>query len=203
MVLGAKIHFHHQYLFTLYKIETLQTKRIVITGGPGSGKTALINYLEKEGYPVMHEISREVTLAAQKEGIEQLFLENPILFSEKLLSGRLKQFQEADRFAAPILFYDRGMPDVTAYMDFLNIHYPEKFSNTCLENRYDTIFVLPPWKDIYQKDNERYESFEQAEKIFHYLKNSYEKYGYKIFEVSRGGIKKRAQFILNKIVDII
>lgn len=177
----------------------MQTKRIVITGGPGSGKTALINYLEREGDPVMHEISREVTLEAQKQGIEQLFLENPILFSEKLLEGRFNQFVEAKHCAAPILFYDRGMPDVTAYMDFLNIHYPEKFNDVCLQNRYNKVFVLPPWEAIYQKDNERYESFEQAEKIFHYLRDSYQKYGYKVVQVPVGTIEDRVQFIFNKI----
>ena len=177
----------------------MKTKRIVITGGPGSGKTALITYLEQEGCAVMHEISRDVILEAQKEGIEQLFLENPILFSEKLLEGRLKQFHEGKNCAAPILFYDRGMPDVTAYMDFVNTHYPKKFSKTCLEHKYDEVFVLPPWEEIYKQDNERYESFEQAEKIFHFLKKGYESYGYKIREVPVGTIKERVQFITNTI----
>ena len=177
----------------------MDTRRIVITGGPGSGKTALINYLEKEGYPVMHEISRDVILEAQKEGIEQLFLENPILFSEKLLEGRLKQFHEGKNCAAPLLFYDRGMPDVTAYMDFVATHYPENFCETCNKYRYDEIFVLPPWEEIYEQDNERYESFEQAEKIFHFLKNGYENYGYKIHEVPVGTIKDRVENILNHL----
>ncbi len=180
----------------------MNTKRIVITGGPGSGKTALITCLEKEGYAVMHEISRDVILEAQKEGIEQLFLENPILFSEKLLEGRLKQFHEGKNCAAPILFYDRGMPDVTAYMDFVDTHYPVNFSETCLEHKYDEIFVLPPWEAIYEQDNERYESFEQAEKIFHFLKNGYENYGYKIHEVPVGTIKERVQFIITTIKSI-
>lgn len=177
----------------------METKRIVITGGPGSGKTALINYLEKEGYPVMQEISRQVILEAQAAGIEQLFLENPILFSEKLLEGRLKQFHEGKNCAAPILFYDRGMPDVTAYMDFVDSHYPENFSKTCLEHKYDEIFVLPPWEEIYEQDNERYESFEQAEKIFQFLKDGYLKYGYNIYEVPVGAIKERADYILKKL----
>lgn len=177
----------------------METKRIVITGGPGSGKTALINYLEKEGYPVMHEISRQVILEAQKDGIEQLFLENPILFSEKLLQGRLKQFHEGTNCAAPVLFYDRGMPDVTAYMDFVDTHYPKNFSKTCLEYIYDEIFVLPPWEEIYKQDNERYESFEQAEKIFDFLKNGYGNYGYKIYEVPVGSIKERVAYILNNL----
>lgn len=180
----------------------MKTRRIVITGGPGSGKTSLINYLAKEGYLVMHEVSREVILEAQKEGIEQLFLENPMLFSEKLLEGRLKQFQEGESSEAPILFYDRGLPDVTAYMDFMNIHYPKNFSVTCLENRYDEIFVLPPWEAIYEQDNERYESFEQAEKLFQFLKNGYKNYDYKINEVPVGTIKERTKFILNKIDEL-
>ena len=179
----------------------METKRIVITGGPGSGKTALIKFLEMEGYSVMHEISRDVILEAQKQGIEQLFLENPILFSEKLLEGRLKQFHDSNDCTAAVLFYDRGMPDVTAYMDFVDTRYPENFPKTCMEFRYDAIFVLPPWEDIYEQDNERYESFEQAEKIFHFLKNGYENYGYYVHEVPVGSIKDRVQYILDSLKD--
>ena len=65
-------------------------KKIVITGGPGTGKTTLINALITSGYNCLPEISRQVTLQAQKDGIEQLFLEKPLLFSELLLSGRIK-----------------------------------------------------------------------------------------------------------------
>lgn len=177
----------------------MDTKRIVITGGPGSGKTALINFLEQEGHFVIHEISRDVILEARKQGIEQLFLEQPLLFSEKLLEGRLKQFHDGEPCTAPILFYDRGMPDVTAYMDFANIEYPVVFSDTCLKYKYDAIFVLPPWEAIYQQDNERYESFEQAERIFHFLKKGYEAYGYEVQEVPVGTIKERVQYILDSL----
>ncbi len=177
----------------------MDTKRIIITGGPGSGKTSLINFLEKESYSVMHEISREVILEAQKQGIEQLFLENPMLFSEKLMDGRMKQFKAGEQCETPILFYDRGMPDVTAYMDFVNDSYPQGFIDNCLQNRYDSVFVLPPWKDIYQQDNERYESYEQAEEIFQFLKSGYENYGYLIHEVPVGAVKQRVEFILDTL----
>src|SRR5690606_39672572 len=116
------------------------------------GKTALVKYLENEGYPVMHEISRQVILEAQQDGIEQLFLENPILFSQKLLEGRLKQFHESKNCAAPLLFFDRGMPDVTAYMDFVEVHYPKKFSETSLVLRYKEIFFLQYCHAIYHHD---------------------------------------------------
>lgn len=177
----------------------MKTRRIVITGGPGSGKTSLIKYLEDKGYKVKEEISREVTLQAQKEGIDQLFLEKPILFSQKLLEGRLKQYLEGNDCVDKVLFYDRGMPDVTAYMDCVNTEYPEYFSKTCIEHRYDEVFVLPPWKQIYKQDNERYESFDQAEKIFHFLKKGYTNFGYKIHEVPVGSIEDRAHYILRSL----
>jgi predicted ATPase len=179
----------------------LKTKRIVIIGGPGSGKTSLINHLEDRGYSCLPEISRQVILDAQKEGIAQLFLENPILFSEKLLEGRLKQFKEAHTYTEEYLFYDRGMPDVTAYMDFIDSHYPPNFDEICFENRYDAIYLLPPWKTIYTQDNERYETYEQAEKIYDFLLKGYQKYGYTVNHVPTGTLNAREQFIINHLKD--
>ena len=147
----------------------------------------------------MHEISREITIAAQLEGVEQLFLENPILFSKKLLEGRLQQFIEASLFTDPYIFYDRGMPDVTAYMDYIKSHYPVNFSETCLINRYDVIFLLPPWEAIYEQDNERYESFEQAEKVYRYLLKGYQKYNYSVIEVPVGTIRERIDYMFEKL----
>ena len=73
----------------------MQKEIIVIIGGPGTGKSSIIDGLIAKGYCCYPEISREVTLEAKKQGIEQLFLENPLLFSELLLEGRKKQFKNA------------------------------------------------------------------------------------------------------------
>ena len=67
----------------------MQKEIIVIIGGPGTGKSSIINGLVAKGYCCYPEISREVTLEAQKRGIEQLFLEDPLLFSQMLLDGRI------------------------------------------------------------------------------------------------------------------
>ena len=174
-------------------------KKIVITGGPGSGKTSLILFLEENGYQCQNEISRQVTLEAQKKGIDQLFLSDPVLFSQHLLEGRLKQHQEVGHFKKTILFYDRGLPDITAYMDFTNVSYHESFHTTCNKHRYDTVFILPPWKDIYTKDNERYETYEEAEKIHKFLIQSYQKYGYEVIVVPFGTLKERMKFMITHL----
>ena len=71
--------------------------KIVLIGGPGTGKTSVINELIKRDYFCMPEISRQVTLKAQEKGIDQLFLTEPLLFSKMLLEGREQQFITADK----------------------------------------------------------------------------------------------------------
>lgn len=177
----------------------MKTKKIVITGGPGTGKSSIIHALEAKGEHCVHEISREVTLEAQKEGVDQLFLEKPLLFSEKLLEGRLRQFREASATSAKHIFLDRGLPDVVAYMDYFETRYPEVFGETCMEHQYDLVFFLPPWKEIYTSDNERYETYEEAVKISEYLYNTYVKFGYTPVEIPKASIIERTEFILNKL----
>lgn len=174
-------------------------KRIVITGGPGTGKSSIIKDLEQKGYYCFHEVSREITAAAQKEGIAQLFLAQPLLFSQKLLEARIRQFQEASAIKKEMVFIDRGIPDVVAYMDYFQTSYHSNFTRACEQYKYHQVFLLPPWEEIYQTDNERYESFEQAMKIYEQLKMSYLTYGYDPIEVPKDTVGQRCEFILNHL----
>ncbi|MEC4005528.1 ATP-binding protein [Flavobacterium sp. SUN052] len=169
---------------------------VVIIGGPGTGKTTIINSLLSKGYCCYPEISREVTMEAKKQGIEQLFLEKPLLFSELLLEGRKKQFNNAKNEPHEIIFLDRGIPDVLAYMHYIGDSYPAFFDQACRDHKYDKIFILPPWEEIYISDDERYENYEQAKLIYNHLVETYEKYGYNLVEVPTGSIEDRVDFIL-------
>ena len=175
----------------------MNTKKIVITGGPGTGKSSIVEELKKRGHICFDEISRQVTLEARKKGIEQLFLTEPLLFSELLLKGRLKQFYEADQYEGATIFMDRGLPDVLAYMDYFNTNYPIEFAETCQNNRYDHIFVLAPWQEIFVSDSVRYENFEQAELIHNHLLNSYKNFDYNLVDVPFESIEKRTDFVLD------
>ncbi len=177
----------------------MNTKKIVITGGPGTGKSSIIKELNKRGYICFDEISRQVTLEARRKGIEQLFLTEPLLFSELLLKGRLKQFYDADEYAGATIFLDRGLPDVLAYMDYFNSNYPIEFVETCQNNRYDQVFVLAPWQEIFTSDTVRYENYEQAELIHKHLLNSYKNFDYDLVDVPFESIEKRTDFVLNTL----
>ena len=178
----------------------MNAKKIVVTGGPGTGKSSLIHELKQRGHCCLDEISRQVTLEARKNGIEQLFLTQPLAFSELLLKGRLDQFNEATTAMGSHVFLDRGLPDVLAYLDYANTHYPKWYSTTCHTNIYDQIFVLSPWQDIYKSDNERYENFEQAVVIHEFLLKSYKRFGYELIDVPFGSIETRTDFILETLI---
>ena len=75
-------------------------KRILLTGGPGTGKTTVLQNLEKRAYTCLPEVSREIIIEAQKNrGIDQLFLTHPDEFNEKLLSGRISQYLNCENAA--------------------------------------------------------------------------------------------------------
>ncbi len=175
------------------------SQKIVITGGPGSGKTTLINELVCRNYTCIPEISRQITLQAREKGIEYLFLEDPLLFSKLLLEGREKQYLEAININSDVIFFDRGLPDIHAYMNYYNTEYSEIYLKKSKEYIYNTIFLLPPWKEIYSTDNERHESFALAIDIYQHLKDAYTNLGYLIIEVPIGTVKDRVDFILKKL----
>ena len=180
----------------LYQV---QKEIIVIIGGPGSGKTTIIDGLVQKGYCCYPEISRQVTAEAQEQGIEQLFLEKPLLFSQLLLEGRKKQFRDALLEPHQTVFLDRGIPDVLAYMHYIGDSYPASFDTACREHNYSKIFILPPWENIYISDQERYENFEQAQFIHNHLVETYQKYGYELIEVPKDTVDNRILFILEEI----
>jgi predicted ATPase len=174
-------------------------KKIVLIGGPGTGKSSVLDELERRGFICMSEISREITLEARKKGIEQLFLKEPILFSKLLLEGREKQYIDAITHKNDFIFFDRGIPDIHAYMDFTKKDYPDLFKVKSVKFKYDHVFLFKPWKEIFTSDNERYESFEESIIIDTYLQKSYRELNYTIIEVPFDTIEKRTDFILNQL----
>ncbi len=184
----------------------LGKSKVVITGAPGTGKTSIVKVLEEQGHTCYHEIIRDMTLKEKSKGNSEEFISNPLVFADDamqfnkdLLLGRTAQYLNALKSFEPISFFDRGIPDVLAYMDFFDQQYDEEFEQPCKLHRYDIVFIVPPWKDIYVSDNERLETFEEAEHLHHALVNTYTQFGYNPIEVPKDTVLNRIDFILETL----
>ena len=184
----------------------MEKNKIVITGAPGTGKTLLVKTLEAKGYYCFPEVIRDMTAAAKKGTTAKpiatnplVFVDDPMEFNKALLEGRKTHFQTALRLKEPLCFFDRGMPDVLAYMDYFGQSYPEEFIKACEEHRYSHIFILPPWEDIFISDNERMESFQQALDLHEHLMETYELFGYRINILPKTTVSERVSILLETI----
>lgn len=174
-------------------------QKIVLVGGPGTGKTTILNALKEKGFSCFDEVSRAVTLKAQEKGIDQLFLTEPLLFSQMLLEGREEQYLQAAKSSENIVFFDRGIPDVYAYLKYFKTDFPPIFTEKSKKLRYDVIFHFSPWKKIHLTDNERYETFEEAVTINTFLTKAYLELSYKLINVPFGTVDERTNFIIHSL----
>lgn len=174
-------------------------KIVLLIGAPATGKTSVLNQLKIQGYCCFEEISRQVVQEARKEGYDHLFKDEPLMFSEKLLIGRIEQYHNAQNTATKFLFIDRGLPDITAYLDMVKTTYPTEFKVANQQHRYDCVFWFPVWRDIHISDEERYEDFTLSQEIENHLISSYQSFGYELIEVPKSKIESRVEFILSHL----
>ncbi|WP_136465380.1 AAA family ATPase [Flagellimonas onchidii] len=187
----------------------MNNKKIVITGAPGTGKTSIVNGLEDKDFQCFHEIIRDMTSKAKKDGDSATFVSNPLVFvddalqfNKDLLYGRTAHFKESLDSNTSVSIFDRGIPDVLAYMDFFDQSYDQEFISTCENHRYDMIFIAPPWKEIYVSDNERLETFEEAQSIHDVLMHTYTRFGYDPILIPKKTVPERVSFVLETINQI-
>ena len=184
----------------------MNTKKIVITGGPSTGKTSVINHLEKLGYTCLHEVIRLMTLEKKAEEGDTVFKSNPIVsvsnpkaFNQRILDARIEQYTSVANGMEENIFFDRGIPDVLAYMDCFHQTYETEFEKACKKYVYDAVFIMPPWQEIHVMDSERFESYEESMQVYECLFNCYTRFGYEVLVVPQMSVDKRVHYILDHL----
>jgi predicted ATPase len=173
------------------------TKRILITGGPGFGKSSIIEHLESRGYKVFHEVAREIIREEQLKGGQALPWINIAAFSEKILEGRLRQHAEG---LENISFYDRGLPDIAAFIAKDKKEIPKDILNHCSSIRYHRkVFITPPWESIFHRDEERKEDFAAAIRVHKAIERIFPEFGYDLIPIPMGSIRWRSEFVLKNL----
>jgi len=171
--------------------------KYVLTGGPGAGKTTLIRSLAEQGFYTGAEVPRLLIQKLMQENSQDLPWLNRTAFETRVIIDKIADYQKSpsDRDC----FFDRGMPDSIGYMRLDNAVVPSEMDAAARSYRYEVIFMLPPWEEIYVNDNERREDFQKAERIYGLLCGVYKDYGYEPIIVPKGSREERLEFIKSHI----
>ena len=165
----------------------------VITGGPSSGKTTLIEALRHKGYKTTHEEARHYIDTQRINGrdIEEVRM-NQLNFQHKVLNMQAQTERDLD--PEKLTFLDRALPDSLAYYRYLGLTPDSKLLEILKSARYKKIFILELLP--LHPDYARTEDVQAQQDIQRQLIQVYSERPDPVVMVPVMDVKSRAEFVL-------
>ena len=177
----------------------LRKNIVIITGGSGFGKTEIIEELKRKRLGTCPEFARDIISSQSKMNSDILPWKNLKRFQEVITKRRFDFYCSVEE-NSDFVFSDRGLPDQIAFARYHGKNPSAELLelvNKCLY--YKTVFITPPWREIYVNDSIRKETFEESCIIHRYILEVYIELGYSILEIPFGTLAERTKFILENI----
>jgi len=172
---------------------------VLITGGPGVGKTTLLAELAAMGYATVEESARAIIAERLRSGASPR--SDALAFAQEILQWDIEKYLHQPR-TSQWVFFDRGLIDALGML-----HEASGLTSIELETMlasypfHATAFVLPPWEDIYVNDTERDQSFADAVDVHARVVRWYGSCGYVLSEVPRLPVAQRAGHVLRVLTE--
>lgn len=173
--------------------------RIVITGAPGAGKTALLLALQARGYTIVGDSPRIIIQERRKRGLSPR--PDAYEFAQETLRMDVANF---DRHvgATGHVFFERSVVDALCGLDHATPLSERELSQWLAKYRYlSKVFVLPPWEAIYVNDAERDHTFEHAVRVNRITQDWYRRCGYQVVEVPKISVEDRCEYVLQVLAN--
>src|SRR3989344_3247389 len=182
-------------LYCFYKYICILMEKYILTGGPGTGKTTIIQEFKRRGHHAFPEVARQII--AEEQGKEKGILPwtNLGLFQELVVGRQVAQEKKASTNKK--IFLDRALPDNLAYAEVGNVAAPAEIYQLIEQADYTRVFYLEQLP-FYAQDPERKEDAELAKRINEQLYSVYDRLGFDIVTVPAIGIEERVELILKE-----
>lgn len=172
---------------------------VVLSGCSGGGKSSLLAELGRRGFAIYEEPGRQVVKEQLLIGGDALPWSNMDLFLELTISRSIHHLVEAAR-GDVMAFFDRGVVDQVNGYRARGTEIPKHLLNTVEHFRCrETVFVVPPWREIFENDAERRHSFEDAVAMYDALVETYAHFGYRPIVIPKMDVAARADFVLAQL----
>lgn len=167
--------------------------RIVLTGGPGAGKSSLLECLRSRDFSIVEETARHLIQERRSNGLSPR--PEPREFAEEILRRDINNYKSLA--ASELLFFDRSILDALCMLDAASPLPPKALDAWVSSYPYHKqVFFLPPWKDIYTNDTERDQTFDESVAIYEMLSRWYRRCGYEILEAPKVSMPERCAYVL-------
>jgi len=168
--------------------------RFVLTGGPGVGKTSVIEVLRARGSHCFDDAARSIIRERRAVGLPPRTA--PAAFALEILRREVVTWAAAPLDVGPV-FHERGVVDALAMAQHTGALETSAIVDRLERHPYRTpVFLFPPWREIFVQDAERDQDFEHVERAHEAVRRYYEQVGYRIVEVPRGPVEVRALFVI-------
>jgi predicted ATPase len=189
----------HQQHRRRFALTSERPNFFVITGGPGAGKTSIIEALARRGFRTVEEVGRRIIRQQLRIGSNALHWGDRDTYRELMLSHAISDYEQVGEEAAPV-FFDRGIPGLIGYCRLCGVPVPAHLGNAARLYRYHRkVFVTPPWQAIYRSDAERKQDFSEAIATCETVVSAYAGCGYERVEVPKASVGERIEFILRHV----
>ncbi len=176
-------------------------KRYIITGAPGSGKTAIIRQLELDGFSVVEEAATDVIAAAQACGTAEPW-KHPEFLDRIAALQRDRQLR-ASHQPDSVQFHDRAAVCTSALATYLGYSHTPRLASELErindESIYDKrVFFIRNLGFIKNTEARRI-SFDETLRFEKIHENTYRSYGFELIDIKSGPVLERVSRIRSLI----
>ena len=168
-------------------------KRFILTGTPGSGKTAILRQLETEGFSVVEEAATDVIALWQARGIDEAW--NNIAFLDAIAALQRQRQIRAENQSVVLQFHDRSVVCTVALARYLGFPITDLLGRELARIRAEDIFQPRVFfirnMGFVAPTQARRITYEEALRFERIHEDTYREFGFEIVSIEPGSLADR------------